>query len=157
MPTPHVWPVIRSIRVKRSRSRELAREVDALRREVALRDDDYCAKTLVSDPDLSKVLFVMKRGARMRHDRPRQSDAIEVLAGAVEIHLGKNCGDEWDMLPYLVRHTEGACSFFALHDDTIELSVGSHVGLDPDLPFDVEALTDSAFILALHPGIVRVS
>ena len=31
-------------------------------------------------------------------------------------HVGTNCGDEWDTLPYLVRHTGGHGSFFTMVD-----------------------------------------
>lgn len=34
-------------------------------------------------------------------------------------HVTVNCGDEWDTLPYLVRHTGGAGSFFTMVDITI--------------------------------------
>ena len=72
---------------------------------------------------------------------------FRVLAGHLDLHVGKHCGDEWDLLPFWVRHTEGACSFYALDDDTIDLSVGSFVVLEPDLVQDIEAIADSAFVV----------
>ena len=122
---------------------DLAREIDALRQEAAWRDDGYCARTLVSDADLRTVLFAMKGGSWIPARLERGGVSLRVLAGHLEVHVG----DAWDMLPYLIRHTEGACSFFSLYDHTIDLPVGSLLPLDPELPHDVEALDDSAFIL----------
>lgn len=34
-------------------------------------------------------------------------------------HLGVNCGDEWDTLPFSIRQTSGAGSFFSLVDITL--------------------------------------
>lgn len=124
--------------------RELAVEVDVLHQEVLRRADGCCTKTLVSDQTFSTVLFAMRGGTRMR--RAPLGGSIHVLDGHLELHLGKHCGDAWDMLPYWIRHTEGACSFFALDDDTIELAVGSLVVLSPEVMQDIEAIADSAFV-----------
>ena len=124
--------------------RDLAGEIDVLQQEVLRRGDSYCTKTLVSDQTLSSVLFAMRCGTRMR--RERVGGSIHVLDGHLELHVGPHCGDVWDLLPYWIRHTEGACSFFALDDDTIDLTAGTLVTLDPELVQDIEALADSAFI-----------
>jgi hypothetical protein len=129
---------------RRFGARELADEIDALQQEMARRDDGLGARTLVRDRDVNAVLFAMRRGARLR--RERLGGSIRVLAGHLDLHVGKHCGDEWDLLPFWVRHTEGACSFFALDDDTIDLSVGSFVVLESALVQDIEAIVDSAFI-----------
>jgi len=121
---------------------DLAAEIDALRQEAAWRDFGYSARTLVDDPDQRTVLFAMTSGTRIQTDRASGA-SIRVLAGHLELHVG----DDWDMLPFLIRHTEGACSFFSLYEHTIDLPVGSLFALDPRLTHDVEALEDSAFIL----------
>lgn len=41
------------------------------------------------------------------------------LAPLTGDHVTVNCGDEWDALPFLVRHTGGAGSFFTMVDLTI--------------------------------------
>ena len=133
----------------------VVQEIDALRREAALRDTGYCAKTVVRGMNVRTVLFAMRGGTRMREDRARGGVLIRVLAGHLELHVGKTCGDEWDMLPYVIRHTEGACGFFSLDDDTIALPVGSLLALDPSSPNDVEAVEDSAFILDVRTDIVH--
>lgn len=130
--------------LRSSGPRDLAGEIDVLQQEVLRRGDGYGAKTLVSDQMVSTVLFAMRRGTRMR--RERRGGSIQVLDGHLELHVGKHCGDAWDMLPYWIRHTEGACSFFALDDDTIDLTVGSLIRLDPELLQDIEAVADSAFV-----------
>ena len=124
--------------------RDLAGEINVLQQEVLRRTDGYCTKTLVNDQTLSSVLFAMRCGTRMRGER--LGGSIHVLDGHLELHVGPHCGDVWDMLPYWIRNTEGACSFFALDDDTIELTVGSLVTLDYELMQDIEAIVDSAFI-----------
>jgi hypothetical protein len=43
---------------------------------------------------------------------------LELVPGVGD-HVGVNCGDEWDTLPFLVRHTGGAGSFFTMVDITI--------------------------------------
>ena len=53
-----------------------------------------------------------------------------------------------------IRHTEGACSFFALFDHTIDLPVGSVLALDA-APHDIEALDDSAFVLDVRTELTR--
>jgi hypothetical protein len=50
---------------------------------------------------------------------------VAVRVGELEVvpfcgdHTTVNCGDEWDTLPFLVRHTGGAGSFFSMVDITI--------------------------------------
>ncbi|MCX5747643.1 MAG: MBL fold metallo-hydrolase [Proteobacteria bacterium] len=50
---------------------------------------------------------------------------VSVTFGDLELtpftgdHVTVNCGDEWDTLPFLVRHTGGAGSFFTMVDITL--------------------------------------
>lgn len=125
---------------------DLVGEVDALL-EIALRENGHADKTLAKNGHRSIVLVAMKKGARINEQRAPGGISIQMLAGHVELHVDKSCGDQWDMLPFLVRHTEGACSFFSMADETIDLSAGCHLALDLDMPHDVEALEDSAFII----------
>jgi hypothetical protein len=121
---------------------DLAGEIDVVQQEVLRRTDGYSTKTLVA----------MRGGTRMR--RIRGGGSIHVLDGHLELHVGKHCGDVWDMLPYWIRHTEGACSFFALDDDTIDLTIGSLITLDPEHVQDIEAIADSAFVHEARIGFV---
>ncbi len=43
---------------------------------------------------------------------------LELVPGVGD-HVGVNCGDEWDTLPFIVRHTGGAGSFFTMVDITL--------------------------------------
>lgn len=120
---------------------ELAHEIAALYSDAATRRDGWSTKSLVCEDDVSIVLFAMKSGCRISVE-PAGGVHIRVVDGHVELHAG----DAWDQLSFEIRHTEGACSFFALFDHTIDLPAGSVIELD-DLPHDIEALDDSAFIL----------
>ena len=124
---------------------ELTQDVDALYNDAASRPDGWTAKTLATHDDVSTLLFVMKAGCRIGIDPTRGGEDIRVLDGHLELHVG----DAWDQLSYPIRHTEGACSFFALFDHTIDLPVGSVLALDA-LTHDIEALDDSAFILDIR-------
>lgn len=121
---------------------ELAQEIRALYDDAASRHDGWSAKTLATHDDVSLTLFAMKAGCRIGVDSAGGGVHIRVIDGHLELHVG----DVWDQLPYPIRHTEGACSFFALFDHTIDLPVGSVIALDA-APHDIEALDDSAFIL----------
>jgi hypothetical protein len=121
---------------------ELAQELAALYDDAASRHDRWSAKTFASHNDFSITLFAMKAGCRIGLDPTRGGVQISVVDGHLELHIG----DAWDQLSYPIRHTEGACSFFALFDHTIDLPVGSLLALD-GIPHDIEALDDSAFVL----------
>jgi len=121
---------------------ELEQEIAALYNDAASRPDGWSAKTLASHDDLGTLLFAMKAGSRLGIDPARGGVDIRVIDGHLELHVG----DAWDQLSYPIRHIEGACSFFALFDHTIDLPVGSVLELDA-APHDIEALDDSAFIL----------
>jgi hypothetical protein len=121
---------------------ELAQEIAALYDDAASRPDGWSAKTLATHDEVRTVLFAMKAGCRIGIDPAKGGVDIRVIDGHLELHVG----DAWDQLSYPIRHTEGACSFFALFDHTIDLPVGSVLALDA-VPHDIEALNDSAFIL----------
>jgi hypothetical protein len=126
---------------------ELAHEIAAMYEDAASRPEGWSAKTLATHDDVSTMLFAMKAGCRIGMDPAGGGVDIRVVEGHLELHVG----DAWDQLPYPVRHTEGACSFFALFDHTIDLPVGSMLALDA-VPHDIEALDDSAFILDIRTG-----
>jgi hypothetical protein len=125
---------------------ELVREIASLHHDAAFRHNGWSAKTLASRDDVSTVLFAMKSGCRIGVDPAGDTVQIRVVGGHIELHVG----DAWDQLPYPIRHIEGACSFFALFDHTIDLPVGSVLELDAATPHDIEALDDSAFILDIR-------
>ena len=124
---------------------ELAQEIAALYDDAASRTDGWSAKTVATHDDVRTMLFAMKAGCRIGLDPVRGRLDVRVIDGHLELHVG----DVWDQLSYPVRHTEGACSFFALFDHTIDLPLGSVIELDAS-PHDIEALDDSAFIVAVR-------
>jgi len=126
---------------------ELAQEIAALYDDAASRHDGWSAKTLATHDDVSTMLFAMKAGCRIGVDPAEGGVQLRILDGHLELHVG----DVWDQLSFPIRHTEGACSFFALYDHTIDLPVGSVLALDA-VPHDIEALDDSAFILDVRSG-----
>jgi hypothetical protein len=121
---------------------ELVREIGALHDDAAFRHNGWSAKILASHEDVSTVLFAMEAGCRIGVEPAKGGAQIRVVTGHIELHVG----DAWDQLPYPIRHIEGACSFFALFDHTIDLPVGSVLELDATSSHDIEALDDSAFI-----------
>lgn len=144
-------PMLRAVRpssMAALRVLELAQEIAALYDDAASRADGWSAKALASHDDVSTMLFAMKAGCRIGVDPARGGVDIRVIDGHLELHVG----DAWDQLSYPIRHTEGACSFFALYEHTIDLPVGSVLVLDAT-PHDVEALDDSAFLLEVRSAL----
>lgn len=121
-------------------------EAEHLLQELWERDERYITKTIAHDGATRTVLFALRQGERILLERTLGDLALRVVAGHIELHEG----DVWDQLPYLIRHTEGACSFFALYDHSIDLPIGTLLLLDPALPHDLEALDDSAFVLDIR-------
>ncbi|MDX2087722.1 MAG: hypothetical protein SFX73_07725 [Kofleriaceae bacterium] len=109
-------------------------------------DERYISKTIAHEDASRTVLFALRRGSRILLERTLGDLALRVVVGHIELHEG----DVWDQLPYFVRHTEGACSFFSLYDHSIDLPIGALLLLDPESPHDLEALDDSAFVLDIR-------
>jgi hypothetical protein len=121
-------------------------EAEQLLHELAARDERLLTRTLGRAGAMRTDLFALRQGSRIILERALGDLAIRVVAGHLELHAG----DVWDQLPYFIRHTEGACSFFSLYDHSIDLPVGALLILGGELPRDVEALDDSAFVLELR-------
>jgi hypothetical protein len=121
-------------------------EAERLLHELSERDERYLTKTLDGEGTARTVLCALRQGSRIFLERTLGDLALRVIAGHLELHAG----DVWDQLPYLIRHTEGGCSFFKLYDHSIDLPVGALLILPPELPNDVEALDDSAFVLDIR-------
>lgn len=121
-------------------------EAEQLLRELTARDEHLLTRTLARAGAMRTDLFALRQGSRILLERALGDLAIRVVAGHLELHAG----DLWDQLPFVIRHTEGACSFFSLYDHSIDLPVGALLILGGELPHDVEALDDSAFVLELR-------
>ncbi len=97
--------------------------VDAeLRAEAAYLRDGHTARTLAREADLRIVLVAMKAGARIAEHRANETAAVQALSGHMRLHLP---------------------------DTTTDLHAGQLLVLERGLKHDVEAVTDSAFLLTL--------
>ena len=93
-----------------------------LRQEEAYARVGHTARTLVHEADLRIVLIVMRGGGHIRQHQARDTISIHVLSGLVRV---------------------------GLPNGTADVPAGRLLTLQRDVPHDVEALEDSAFLLTL--------
>lgn len=105
-----------------SLSFDLAAEAEKLRREPTWLARGHNAKTLVKHPDFRVVLIALRAGARMSEHKTDHCVTIHALEGKLRLHLP---------------------------DDSLELAGGSLLALEQTVLHDIEALTDSVFVLSL--------
>jgi quercetin dioxygenase-like cupin family protein len=101
---------------------DLAHEMARLHTEQAWRQGDRNAKTLVKEPDFRIVLIVLRAGARMDRHQAAGRISVQTLAGQVRLHLP---------------------------GEIVDLPAGRLVSLERDVPHDVEAVEESAFLLTI--------
>jgi quercetin dioxygenase-like cupin family protein len=101
---------------------DLHAEIEQLHREEAWRTGDHNAKTLTKEPDLRIILVAMKVGARLATHQTPSRVSIQALTGNLRVHLP---------------------------DRSLDLSSGHLLALEADVPHDVEALDESAFLLTV--------
>jgi quercetin dioxygenase-like cupin family protein len=101
---------------------DLAAEAAALQNEPTWAARGHNAKTLVKHPDYRLVLIALKAGQRVQEHKTDQCETIHALVGKLNVHLP---------------------------DRSIELPAGSLLALEQTVLHDVEAVTDSVFLLAL--------
>jgi quercetin dioxygenase-like cupin family protein len=101
---------------------DLAAELDRLRQEPSWQGGDRNAKTLIGEADLRIVLTALKAGARLRAHRAPGPVSVQALAGRLRLHAA---------------------------GETVELTAGRVLALGRDVPHDVEALEESAFLLTI--------
>jgi quercetin dioxygenase-like cupin family protein len=86
----------------------------------------HTAKTLAKYPDFRVVLVVMKTGGRLEKHRTEGRISVHTLAGSIT---------------------------FSTAEQSMQISAGQMLTLERDIPHDVEAATDSAFLLTIAwPG-----
>jgi quercetin dioxygenase-like cupin family protein len=93
-----------------------------LRADAAYQSTGHAARTLVREPDLRVVLIAIRAGSRIAEHEADESASVHTIAGHVRLHLP---------------------------DRVVELPAGRLLTLGPGLRHDVEATTDSAFVLTL--------
>lgn len=101
---------------------DLIHEVAQLHAEAAWQRGDRNAKTLVKEPDFRIVLIALRAGGRMEEHRAAGRLSIQTLSGHLRLRAA------------------GA---------VIDLPAGRLVSLERDVPHDVEALEESAFLLTI--------
>jgi len=101
---------------------DLAAEVARLHTEESWRQGVRNAKTLVKEPDLRVVLILLRQGARMEEHRAPGRITIQALSGRLRLQV---------------------------LDQASDLESGQILMLDPDIPHDVEAIEESAFLLTI--------
>lgn len=101
---------------------DLAQEIAALQQEEAWARGDRNARTLVEEPGLRVVLTMLRAGARIREHRTDGWVVIQALDGYVRIESP---------------------------GETIDLVAGRLLSLQPGVPHDVDAITESAFLLTI--------
>ena len=108
---------------------DLPAEIERLHQESGWIGGKCDGKTLVKEPDLHIVLTAMKSGTRLPQHKADARVSIQVLSGKLAVH---------------VQTAEPAGG-----DQTTELTAGHLLVLERNIPHDVDALVDSAFLLTL--------
>ena len=102
---------------------DISHEITQLRMEDSWqRGTGRSSKTLVKHPDFRIVLTLMKPGSRMHEHRTDARISIQAVMGRIKLHLPQR---------------------------TVELSAGQLLALDSEVPHDVEAEEESAFLLTV--------
>lgn len=101
---------------------DLARENEQLSQEATWRQGDSNSKTLIKESDYRLVLTRLKRGARIHRHQTVARITIQTVVGCLRLQIG---------------------------DEAVELPAGHVLALESDIPHDVEALEESAFLLTL--------
>jgi quercetin dioxygenase-like cupin family protein len=101
---------------------DLAAEAEKLRREPTWQAHGHNAKTLVKHPDFRVVLIALRAGARMSEHKTDHCVTIHALEGQLRLQLP---------------------------DGSMDLKGGSLLALEQTVLHDIEAITDSLFVLSL--------
>ena len=101
---------------------DLAHEVSRLHEESAWLHGDRNAKMLVKERDFRVVLIALRAGARMEQHRAAGRISVQTLAGHLRMQV---------------------------QGETVDLPVGRLLSVAYDIPHDVEAQGESAFLLTI--------
>jgi quercetin dioxygenase-like cupin family protein len=106
----------------RDGSFDLLRQIDSLRASAEYRDHGHAAHTLIKTPTLRIVLVALARGKKLAEHSVAEPVSIQVLGGRIRIDL-PGC--------------------------PVDHGTGRLMSLERDVPHDVQALTDAAFLMTL--------
>jgi quercetin dioxygenase-like cupin family protein len=101
---------------------DLPEELAMLQNEQVYKAHGHNARTLVKHSEFRLVLISLRSGYRLHEQQISERLSIQTLAGALRLHIPT---------------------------ETLELRAGQLLALDRGLPFSVEALEDSGFLLWL--------
>ncbi|MGE5111321.1 MAG: hypothetical protein ACM3JB_10725 [Acidobacteriaceae bacterium] len=101
---------------------DLAKEIDRLLSEQPWQAE-HTANTIAKYPDLRVVLVALKAGGRLQEHRTSGRLSIQTLSGQIYVHIGGG--------------------------DAVEMPAGRLLTLERDIPHDVEAKTNSVFLLTI--------
>ena len=101
---------------------DLAAELERLRGEDPYGRGERNARTLVHEPDFRVVLIVLKVGAKLEEHRAPARISIHALAGRIRVRLS---------------------------EETVDLPTGHLLALEADVPHEVEAVEEGAFLLTI--------
>ena len=101
---------------------DLAKEIDRLLSEQPWQAE-HTANTIAKYPDLRVVLVALKAGGRLQEHRTAGRLSIQTLSGQISVHIGAG--------------------------DAVEMPAGRLLTLDRDVPHEVEARTNSVFLLTI--------
>jgi quercetin dioxygenase-like cupin family protein len=103
---------------------DMHQEIRLLRNQESWqRETGRSSKTLVKQQDFRIVLVLMKAGTRLSEHRANARISIQTVLGRIRVHFRDQ------------RH--------------IELPAGGLLALDSSIPFDLECLEESAFLLTI--------
>ena len=108
-----------------AQSFELVTAIKLLKDGAQFRATGHAARTLFKSPSLRIVLIVLRRDEELKEHKTNAPAALHVLEGSIRV---------------------------ALPDRSVEPVTGSLVVIEPGVPHDVIALSDSAFILSMPWG-----
>lgn len=101
---------------------DLMRELARLHEESAWQHGDRNAKILVKEADFRVVLIALHAGARMEQHRAAGRISVQTLVGHLRMRV---------------------------REETVDLPVGRLLSVEYDVPHDVEAVEESAFLLTI--------
>ncbi|MEJ7655298.1 MAG: cupin domain-containing protein, partial [Chloroflexia bacterium] len=106
---------------------DLIAELERLRGEDAYERGERNARTLVHEPDFRIVLIALKKGGKLEEHRAPARISIHALDGRLQVRVPL---------------------------EVVELPAGRLLALEADIPHEVEALEEGAFLLTIgwHGG-----
>jgi quercetin dioxygenase-like cupin family protein len=101
---------------------DLEEEVASLRQEEAWTAHGHNARTLIKHSELRLVLITLRKGYHLHEQQIAERVSLQILSGELRVHVPT---------------------------ETLQLRAAQLLALDRQLPFTVDAVEDSAFMLWL--------